>query len=153
MTDEQNRIDPDDAPGARTASDGTPIAVDVSGEGKARAAIALFVAGPVIWSVHFMVLYLVVEAGCSTRGPGFDIFNPPVPTITTYVGTAIAVLASIVVAVMNYRRWRARRDDADVAVEAADPGGSLAFAGFMLALLGIAVILFVGLPALALPAC
>jgi hypothetical protein len=32
-------------------------------------------------------------------------------------------------------------------------GGSLAFAGFLMSLLGFVTVLFVGLPALVLPAC
>jgi uncharacterized protein (DUF2267 family) len=43
----------------------------------------MFVAGPVIWSVHFMLVYLVVEAGCSGDGPGLRLFDPPVPTVVT----------------------------------------------------------------------
>ena len=41
----------------------------------------MFVAGPVIWSVHFLLVYLVTEAGCSGDGPGLRLFDPPVPKV------------------------------------------------------------------------
>ena len=72
-------VPPDEFPGgdgSRTAPEGTPLAVDVSRDRRARWALAMFVAGPVIWSVHFMVVYLVTEAGCTGDGPGLGLFDP-----------------------------------------------------------------------------
>lgn len=141
--------------GGRTAGKGTPVAVDVGGNPRARASIALFVAGPVIWSAHFMLVYLVVEAGCTGDGAGLRLFDPPVPTVVTLSATAVAALACLACAGWGYRRWRAEQNErADGAgLEPPDRGGSLAFAGFLLSLLGLVEVLFVGLPALVLPAC
>jgi hypothetical protein len=154
---------PDDTPGpdgSRTAGEGTPLAVDVSRDRRARWALAMFVAGPVIWSVHFMVVYLVVEAGCSGDGPGLALFDPPVPTVVTLAATALAALACLAAARWSWRRWRsAGAAPADEAGDLAggladrDRGGTLAFAGFLLSLLGVVTVLLVGLPALALPSC
>ena len=146
---------------ARTAVDGTPFPVDMSADRRARAAIALFVAGPVIWSVHFMVIYVVTEAACSTDGPGMRLFNPPVPTVTTLVATAIAAVACLATAAVGYRRWHSSRqeaiDEGDDAqgrpLDPKDRAGLLAFAGFLMSLLGFVTVLLVGLPALVLPAC
>ncbi|MDQ3538333.1 MAG: hypothetical protein M3415_06020 [Actinomycetota bacterium] len=142
--------------GSRTAGDGTPFAVDVSSDLPARTTIALFLAGPVIWSVHFMLVYLVVEAGCTGDGPGLRLFDPPVPTVVTLVATAAAALACLACAGRGYRRWRSgRQEAADEAGDLGqhDPSGSLAFAGFLMSSLGFVTVLFVGLPALVLPAC
>ena len=147
-------VPPDETPGgdgSRTAGEGTPLAVDVSADRRARWSLAMFVAGPVIWSVHFMVVYLAVEAGCNGEGPGLRLFDPPVPTVVTLVATALAALACLGSARWGWRRWRAGR-------AAADPvgpgwGGSLALAGVLMALRGRVTVLFVGLPALVLPAC
>lgn len=141
--------------GATTAPKGTPVMVDVSVSRRARAAVALFLAGPVIWSVHFMLVYLVVEAGCTGDGPGLDVFDPPVPAVVTLAGTGVAALACLAAAGWAYRRWRAdRRERAEgPGLEPSDPGGSLAFAGILLSLLGFVAVLFVGLPALVLPGC
>lgn len=142
-------------PGATTGVGGTPVAVDVSRDRRARSALALLLAGPVIWSAHFMLVYLVVEAGCSGDGPGLELFDPPVPTVVTLAATAVAALACLASAAWGYRRWRLDRDDlADGAgLEPPDLGGRLAFAGSLLSLLGFVTVLLVGLPALVLPAC
>jgi hypothetical protein len=132
--------------------DGTPFAVGLSLDRRARTTIAMFLAGPVIWSAHFLLVYLVAEAGCTGGGPGLQRFDPPVPTVVTLVATAVAALACLAAAAWNYRRWRASQHEAG---DLGQPGrgGSLAFAGFLLSLLGMVTVLFVGLPALALPAC
>jgi hypothetical protein len=141
--------------GSRTAGEGTPFAVDVSRDRRSRWALAMFVSGPVIWSAYFMLVYLVTEAGCSGDGPGLRLFDPPVPTVVTLTATAVAVAACLASAAWGYRRWRASQHEA--AGEAGDLGGpdrgSLAFTGFLLSLLGAVMVLFVGLPAIALPAC
>jgi hypothetical protein len=148
--------------GATTAGQGTPAAVDVSTNRESVATVAVFLAGPVIWSVHFMAVYLIVEAGCTGDGPGLDLFDPPVPTVLTLVTTAVAALACAGTAAWGYRRWRGRAgDDTNGPGDAgggpgagvADRGGSLAFIGLLLSLLGLVSILLVGLPALVLPAC
>jgi hypothetical protein len=141
--------------GATTAGRGTPAAVDLSTSRETVATVAVFLAGPVIWSVHFLAVYLVVEAGCTGDGPGLDLFDPPVPTVLTLVATAVAALACLGTAAWGYRRWRARSSEElpDSGVDSADRGGSLAFAGFLMSLLGVVAVLLIGLPALVLPAC
>ena len=157
-------VPPDDSPGgdgSRTAGEGTPFAVDVSRDRRSRWALAMFVSGPVIWSVHFMLVYLVTEAGCSGDGPGLSLFDPPVPKAVTLATTAAAAAAALACAMWWYRRWRASEHEpaADEAGDLAggltdrDRGGTLAFAGFLLSLLSVVTILFVGLPALVLASC
>jgi len=155
---------PHDGPSSRggstTAAEGTPVAVDVSRDRRARTTIAMFLAGPVIWSVHFMLVYLVGEPGCTSDGPGLRLFDPPVPTVVALAATVGATAACLASAGWSYREWRANRHK--VANQAERPTGeldehdrreSLAFAGFLLSLLGAVTVLFVGLPALVLPAC
>jgi hypothetical protein len=157
-------VPPDEVPGgdgSRTAAEGTPFAIDVSRDRRARWALAMFVSGPVIWSVHFLLVYLVVDAGCSGDGPGLVLFDPPVPKVVTLVVTAAAAVAALACARWSWRRWRAGGVEpaADEAGDLAgglvdrDRGGTLAFAGFLLSLLSVVTILFVGLPALVLPSC
>jgi hypothetical protein len=138
------------ADGTRTGTGGTAVAVDVSRDRGARHHLALLLAGPMIWSAHFLIIYLVVEAGCTGDGPGLQLFDPPVPTLVTLAATAVAALAALACAAWDYRRWRASLQESD-----ADGGNgrSLAFAALLLALLSFLSVLFVGLPALFLPAC
>jgi hypothetical protein len=145
-----------DDPGARTSADGTPFPVAVSRDRRVWMTFAMFLAGPVIWSVHFLLVYLVVEAGCSGGGTGLRLFDPPVPAVATLVATAAAALACLASSRWGYRRWRASQHQAAGRADdlgGADLGGSLAFAGFLLSLLGLVTVLLVGLPALVLPAC
>ncbi len=150
--------DPAAADPSRTAEEGTPVPVDVRRDLQARDTWLVLLAGPVIWFGHFMFVYLVAEAGCTGDGPGLSVFDPPVPTIVTLAATAVAALACVGFAVWAYRRWRIGRGPGatggrarDIAGE--DPGGKLAFAGYLLSLVSIFSVLIVGLPALVLPPC
>ena len=157
-------VPPDESPGgdgSRTAGEGTPFAVDVSRDRRARWSMFMFVSGPVIWSVHFLLVYLVTEAGCSGDGPGLRLFDPPVPKVVTLAATAAAAAAALACTRWWYRRWRASESE-PVAGETTDhaggltdrdPGGTPAFAGFLLSLLSVVTILCVGLPALVLASC
>jgi hypothetical protein len=136
--------------------DGTPVPVDVSRDRLARVTWVVFLGGPVIWFTHFMVVYLVTEAGCSGDGRGLELFDPPVPATTTLVATAVAAVGCLAFAAWVHRRWQRTRQGpaADEAAELAGPmpetdrGGSLDFIGFLLALFSFVSVLFVGLPAL-----
>jgi hypothetical protein len=108
----------------------------------------VLVGGPVTWIIHFMLVYLVVEAGCSGDGPGFDAFDPPVPAGTTLVATGVAALVCAGLAIWSYRRWRAATAGPAGALQEAS--GVMAFAGFLLAVFSAVAVLFVGLPALVL---
>ena len=145
--------------GATTAAEGTPVAVDMSIDRRARTAIAVFLAGPVIWATHFMLVYIVAEAGCTGDGPGLRLLNPPVPAVVTLVATAVAALACLGCAWWGYLRWRAdrRHSGADEPGQGssrdAELNGLLGFAGFGLSLLFFVSVLMVGLPALILSPC
>jgi hypothetical protein len=147
--------------GSTTAVGGTPVAVDVSRDRRARVVWVAFLAGPVIWFAHFMIVYVAAEAGCSGDGPGLELFDPPVPTILTLVATVVAAVACLWTTVWTWRRWRGRprtqpwgaTDDLAADLEQDDRDGLLSFAGFLLSVLSFVSILFVGLPALVLPAC
>ena len=90
-------VPPDEVPsgdGSRTAPEGTPFAVDVSRDRRARFALAMFVAGPVIWSVHFLLVYLVAEAATSgvNAVASFDKTIERVPTVRRAERRAVARL-------------------------------------------------------------
>jgi heme/copper-type cytochrome/quinol oxidase subunit 3 len=140
--------------GATTGVEGTPVPVDVAKDRPARLNWIVFLAGPVIWITHFMIVYLAAEAGCTGDGPGLNSFDPPTPRIITLVVTAAAALACLPFAVWGYRWWNKKRDadvthdqqDADAA-EDVDNRAAAGFAGLLLTCLAIFSILFVGLMA------
>ncbi len=144
--------------GGRTAVGGTPMAVDVSRDRLTRIGWIVFLGGPVIWLSHFMVVYLVAEAGCTGGGPGLRVFNPPVPAVVTLVATAVAAVGCLAFAVWARRRWTAARQGAAADSPGTlsgrhddhDRGGTLAFASLLLALFSFVAVWFTGLPALVL---
>lgn len=129
--------------GETTGPRGTGRPVDTSSAPGALPTTALFLAGPVILTVHFLLVYLVAEAGCTGDGPGLDLFDPPVPRIVALVATGVAAVACLVtslLALLPVRRARGR-----------DTG--LLLVGAMLSALGFVTVLFVGLPAAFLGSC
>jgi hypothetical protein len=160
MSDDATRDGPTPAQGAATSGSGTPVPVDMSLDRRARIAIMVFLAGPVLWALHFAVVYLVAEAGCTGDGTGLRLFDPPVPTVVTTVATVVGALACLACAWWAHQRWRTARrgPPADATLEqeeleGEDPGGTLEFAGVLLSLVSFVSILMVGLPALALTPC
>jgi hypothetical protein len=145
--------------GATTGVRGTPVPVDVARDRSARVNWVVVLTGPVIWFVHFMVVYLAAEAGCTGDGPGLEVFDPPVPTIVTLGATVVAALGCVAFAVWGYRWWSLRRhprpsdgggtNDAEVVQDRASAG----FAGLLLSGLSFFAVLFVGLPAIFLRPC
>lgn len=158
MTDTPPDGRPDGA-GAKTSGSGTPVPVDVSGDKRARIRWVVLLAGPVIGIGHFMVVYLVAEAGCTGGGPGLRLFGPPVPDIVTLASTAVAALACVASAAWAHRRWRsigadeghaAGGDDGEQTADrigTPDADAPIAFAGFLLSSVFLVMVLFVGVPA------
>jgi hypothetical protein len=150
---------PPAARGRSTSSRGTPYPVDLARDRRDRVIWVVFIGGPVIWFTHFMVVYLVAEAGCTGDGPGLDVFDHPVPTGVSLGATAVAALACAGLARWAFARWRAGAaavgGGAPLSgdVDDGDGRGSLAFTGMLLSLLSLVTVLFVGLPAPFLPAC
>ena len=158
-----------DESGAWTAEEGTPVAVDVSRDVRARSIWAVFLAGPVIWFVHFVLVYMAVEVGCNGSGPGLRLLDARAAALVTLVATGVAALACLGAAAWGYRWWRrpgsteagggdtagaeGRGSNTSDGGDSDDPRRALAFAGFLLSLLSLLSVLVVGLPALALQTC
>jgi hypothetical protein len=147
--------------GATTAPRGTPYAVDVASDRPARVIWAALLVGPLILMLHFTIVYLVAEAGCTGDGHGLDVFDPPMPVIVTVVTTALAAIACLAVAAWNYRRWRTSVDTSERPqaswpfgdVDDHEARGSLAFVGTLLATLSFASVALVGVAAPFLGPC
>lgn len=106
---------------------------------------AHLLAGPVLWSLHFGVVYFFSEAACVAREHpdrvpfvGEGVLVPIVVTSTVVLGAVLAV--------STWAVWRvARRRDGDQAV--------MAWGGVLLGALFLYAILAVGLPVLGLDPC
>ncbi|MEX2423751.1 MAG: hypothetical protein WD990_07215, partial [Acidimicrobiia bacterium] len=53
--------------------------------------VVLFLAGPVIWYLHFWIVYLAAEAACAAGGPGREVVGVPLLSAFVVVATALAV--------------------------------------------------------------
>ena len=144
--------------GARTGVGGTAYPVDVSADRRVRGTWLVLLAGPVVGLSHFMLVYLVAEAGCTGSGTGLRVFDPPVPEVVTVATTVVAAVACLAVAAIGYRRWRRTEDGigrGDVAgdAESLDRRQALGLAGFLLSSFFFVVVVFVGAPAPFLAPC
>lgn len=119
-------------------------------------------AGPVIWSVHFILSYMLTEAICRTGDPGLEIQLAGIPglNLIVIVLTLLAVAAIVFFGTKAYRSWKLIDPDHRPMDELQEQtrwseGANefLYFSGFMLsALFGVAT-LMVGIPALFLQPC
>jgi len=116
-------------------------------------------AGPVLWSVHFLVSYLIVEAACQAAW-NFSILGIQGLSFVVIVLTVLAVLGTVLFAFRSYRGWRDIHSDRRFRDQFRESTGwfegpvdFMYFSGFLLSVLFAVVILMVGLPALFLQPC
>ena len=146
--------------GGRTAAEGTPVPVDVSRDVRARVIWAVLLAGPVIMITHFLLVYIVAEAGCTAAGQALAAFDPPAPAIVTAVATAVAAAACIAVIRWATTWWRDPRPDLEPSPTGGDLQGdereafrALGFIGLLLAVLSLLTVLAVGVSGLVFAGC
>lgn len=116
-------------------------------------------AGPVLWSVHFLLSYLLVEAACQV-GWNFSILGMNGLSFIVIVLTILAIISTILFALKSYRGWKDLNPDRSLRDEFRESSywfeGSvdfMYFTGLFLSILFGATILMVGLPALFLQPC
>lgn len=116
-------------------------------------------AGPVLWSIHFIVSYLFIEAACQA-GWNFAILGMSGLSFVVIVLTILAVLGTILFAFKSYRGWRTIHHDRRLRDQVREGSGwfegpvdFMYFSGLLLSILFAVVILMVGLPALFLQPC
>jgi hypothetical protein len=116
-------------------------------------------AGPVLWSVHFLVSYLLVETFCQA-GWNFQILGFNGLSFLVIVFTILAVLGTGLFGLKSYRGWkhvRAGRSLRDQFRENShwfeSPAEFVTFSGFLLSILFAATILMAGLPSFFLQPC
>ena len=108
-------------------------------------------AGPIVYSVHFLVVYLLVEAACKADLLHFSVLSFNGIAVSVLVLTILAALINLVAGVLTYRTWQRRKD-----IEGGTQGS---YAPFM-ALVGVwlnglfaITILATGIPPLFLQPC
>lgn len=117
-------------------------------------------AGPVIWSVHFLISYMLVEAICRVAGPDFRLLGFPGLNLIVVVLTVLAVAVIVFFIFKSYRSWRDIDRNRRLKEELQEdsrwsegPEEFLYFSGLLLSGLFAASTLMVGIPALFLQSC
>lgn len=107
--------------------------------------------GPVIWSIYFLIGYLVVEAICKTSFLSTTILVPIIVALTV-----IAAAATVYMGLLSYRIWRASGEEGELHGEEFRNkyhSRFMTFIGLILNALFAITIVLTGIPVLYLPLC
>jgi hypothetical protein len=110
------------------------------------------IAAPMVWAGHFLACYLVAAVFCAKAGTG--IAN--LATVRLVIGTVtlVAVLLIVLCGRQAYHHWGfGISDPPHDAGTAEDRRRFLGYAALLLCALSLVSVLFVALPALAIPDC
>jgi hypothetical protein len=107
--------------------------------------------GPIIYSLHFVAVYLLVEAACRVDGLRFEVLGLDGIAFWVVVLTLVAVLVTAYSGLVAYRNWQQLGGPEDRRFE--DSATLMAFAGVWLNGMFAVLILLTGLPALFLVVC
>lgn len=112
--------------------------------------LASMVAAPIIWSVHFVVCYVLVSLACMLGWSEARLLG----TTPALAGIALASLAALVLlgytAALNIEKYRrAPKDESG----ANDISGFIALNSVLLCALSTVALVWVAFPALMLPGC
>jgi hypothetical protein len=112
-------------------------------------------AGPIVYSVHFVVVYLLVETACKADLLRFTWFGLDGIAVWVVALTIIACLATGFSAVIALRNWQRSRPLAGRPSEQRNEETAplLALAGLWLSVYFTVAILLTGLPAVFLTLC
>lgn len=120
---------------------------------------AQLLAGPILWSIHFIVSYLLAEAFCR-MGWNFDLLGLPGLSVIVVVLTVLALLGVALFAMRSYRGWRNSNPELTLRDQVRETSrwseGPVEFvylSGFLLSVLFGVTILAVGIPALFFQPC
>ena len=116
-------------------------------------------AGPLLWSVHFLLSYMLVEAFCQ-MGWNFSILGIHGLSFLVIAFTVLAVLGTVLFSLRSYRNWKTMHADRSLRDQFQEnsswfsgPVDFMYFSGFLLSALFAVTILMVGIPALFLRPC
>lgn len=109
--------------------------------------------GAIAWSVHFLVLYFLVEALCVTGTAGTRVFGFALPAFVIAIVTVVALLVAFGAAVVAHRSWRRWRGSEHDEVRLRGSGAHLLFLGLLLNGFFVLMILVETLPIFFLGPC
>lgn len=129
-------------------------------------------AGPTIYALYFVTVYLLAEAACQQELFTDEVSGLPLRSVMILIITLAAAFCTLINGLSNFRRWREQQQSptappqphqqaktgelSEAAFATANPDTSLtfmAFGGLLLSSLFTVLILYTGLPILVLQVC
>lgn len=122
-----------------------------TGNGRSRALWIGLLAGPVIWSIYFVIIYLLAEIACGLNLLQFTVWGVSIILLLVQVITVLALLPILYIGFQAYRRWqRLRHDEIEIGEQ---PAEFMALGGVLLGLLFALATLVTGVSALVVQPC
>jgi hypothetical protein len=78
-----------------------------------RDSLFSLIAGPLVWTVHFLTLYIFTAIACAHGFFGDEIFGIRVVPLVGGAVTLLAVVLILDALVLSYRRWRGMPSDGE----------------------------------------
>jgi hypothetical protein len=116
-----------------------------------RRAVIHLLAGPVIYSVYFMIGYLLAEVGCKTTFLSGSLFGIHAVSVAILLLTAISAGVLLYETMLSFRNWRQYRGNADEQSEIRRP--FLWLAGFIQSVYFLGLTVVTGVSVFALDPC
>jgi hypothetical protein len=107
--------------------------------------------GPVVYSLHFLLVYFLVEAACRADWLRFELLGLNGISVWVIVLTVIAALVTLYSGLVAWRNWRRIKQQETERLEGY--AGLMSFSGVWLNGIFAGLILLTGLPALWLVVC
>lgn len=73
----------------------------------------MFLSGPVVYSVYFLVVYSIGEFGCLAGLQFVGVFGWSAIRFSVAVLTVVSALITLGAGIFSFRRWRRRREEPD----------------------------------------
>jgi hypothetical protein len=103
-------------------------------------------AGPIVWAIHFVVVYAIGEFGCRANFNNWQFISPANIQMVIAAATIVGLIAVGGSGLLAYRYWREQPDDSTLI-------RFLGMTGILLSLLFLLAILATFTPIFVLPVC
>jgi hypothetical protein len=125
-----------------------------------RDSLFSLIAGPLVWVVHFLTLYIFTAIACAHGFFDHEIFGVRVVLLVGGAVTLVAVALILDAMVLSYRRWRGEPSDGQPAPlpphdrnDVASRRRFMAYAGFLLSGIALIVTIWETLPIVFFSTC
>ena len=125
-----------------------------------RDSLFSLIAGPLVWTVHFLTLYIFTAIACAHGFFDHEIFGVRVVPLVGGAVTLVAVALILDALVLSYRRWRGKPSDGEPAPLPPHDRNDLvsrrrfmAYAGFLLSGLALMATIWETLPIVFFATC